>query len=208
PIRRLVRDYIARQPENDAPEGMLHLNALNPLLRRVRDYGPQRPEFAPLMTILLANARVFAGQGLSAQETIACFDRINAALAGLTGLDIGAGGDSRLLSAPALIDLGLRPDIAARLCARCSTIDALLAADVNALAEELGASPLLLTTVREEISRQTPPLAPTLRGVITPLGERRRGRESGDTRTSEQTSDDGANGVNPADDTRRHSDGE
>lgn len=208
PIRRLVRDYIARQPENEAPEGMLHLNALNPLLRRVRDYGPQRPEFAPLMTILIANARVFAGQGISAQETIACFDRINAALAGLTGLDMGAGADPRLLSAPALIDLGLRPDIAARLCARCPSVDDLLAADVNALAEELGASPLLLATVREEISRQTPPPPPSPRGVITPLEGRRRGREPGDERTPERAGDEGAKGMNPTDGARRSSDGE
>ncbi|HEU0027425.1 MAG TPA: ATP-binding protein [Ktedonobacterales bacterium] len=179
PIRRLVRDYIAQQPQGDAPEGMLHLNALNPLLRRARDYGPRRPEFAPLMSILIANARVFAGQGLSAQETIACFDRINAALAELTGLEGSGEADPRMLSAPALTDLGLRQDVAARLCARCPTVDDLLAADLGALAEELGVSPLLLATVREELSRQAPPATQATtepRGVIAPIEMRRRAR--------------------------------
>lgn len=191
PIRRLVREYIAQQPQSDTSQGTLHLNALNPLLRRVREYGPQRPEFAPLMSILIANARVYAGQGLSAQETIACFERINTALAQLTGRDTGDEAGPQMLSAPALTDLGLRPDIAARLCARCPTVDALLAADVSALAEELGVSSLLLATVREEVSRQTPPTSPPAatidtRGVITPLDERRRARDANSTRADEQ----------------------
>ncbi|HEX8037073.1 MAG TPA: hypothetical protein VF510_24670, partial [Ktedonobacterales bacterium] len=189
PIRRLVRDYIAQQPQSDASQGMLHLNASNPLLRRVRDFGPERPEFAPLMSILIANARVFAGQGLSAQETIACFDHINAALAQLTGLDTSGESGPRMLSAPALTDLGLRPDVAARLCARCPTVDALLAADVNALAEELGVSPLLLATVREEVSRQatgaTTDAPADRQSVITPLDERRRAREATSARVDE-----------------------
>jgi molecular chaperone HtpG len=197
PIRRLVRDYIAQQPQSDAQQGVLHLNALNPLLRRVREYGPRRPEFAPLMSILIANARVFAGQGLSAQETIACFDRINGALAQLTGLETGGQTNPRMLAAPALTDLGLRPDVAARLCARCPTVDDLLAADINALAEELAASPLLLATVREEITRQSIPQAPQApteaRGAITSLEERRRAREASGAQADAADAADAAN---------------
>ncbi|MGZ3582154.1 MAG: ATP-binding protein [Ktedonobacterales bacterium] len=194
PIRRLVRDYIAQQPQSDASHGMLHLNVSNPLLRRVRDYGPERPEFAPLMSILIANARVFAGQGLSAQETIACFDHINAALAQLTGIDTGGEAGQRMLSAPTLTDLGLRSDVAARLCARCPTVDALLASDVNALAEELGVSPLLLATVREEVSSRalsTPDATASRRSVITPLDERRRARETSSMQSDELGGRDG-----------------
>jgi molecular chaperone HtpG len=149
------------------------------------------------MSILIANARVFAGQGLSAQETIGCFDRINAALAKLTGLDASVEAGPRALSAPVLIDLGLRPDIAAQLCARCSTVDVLLAADVGTLAEELGMSPLLLATVREDVSRQwvparaTPEVTTDTRGVVMPIEERRRVREASGKRPHELAGSDG-----------------
>src|SRR5262249_23140312 len=88
PIRRLVRGYLQRQEVNEAAlQGVLHLNARNPLLRHIRDLGPAHPHFASLVSVLVANARVFAGQGLSAQDAIACFEQINRSLARLAGME-------------------------------------------------------------------------------------------------------------------------
>lgn len=152
PIRRLVRGYLARQEIDDAVlKGVIHLNARNPLLRRVRDLGPEHPDFRPLVSILVANARMFAGQGLSAQDAIACFEQINRSLSRLAGMEADPADGARALSASLLADLGLHPDAAARLCAACETVDALLAADLQTLAERVRISPLMLATVREEL---------------------------------------------------------
>lgn len=152
PIRQLVRGYLAQQTVDDAVlKGVLHLNARNPLLRRVRDLGPSHPDFAPLLAILIANARMFAGQGLSAQDAIGCFEQINASLARLAGIEAPA--TAGALTAHMLTDLGLHPDAAARLCALCETVDALLAADLHALAEQARVSALLLATLREGLQR-------------------------------------------------------
>ncbi len=185
PIRRLVRNYMAQQQAGDEQlQGTLHLNTRNPLLRRVRDYGPDRPEFAPLLAILVANARVFAGQGLSAQEAITCFDRINHGLARLTGLDDQPEPSPHMLSAPALVDLGLRADLADRLCGLCPTVDDLLAANLGVLASDLGVSPLLLATIREELSHSAVAASaqqqrPTGAGVIVALEPRTTRRSDG-----------------------------
>lgn len=156
PIRSLVRNYLQRQQTDEAMmKGVLHLNALNPLLRRVRDLGPAHPHFAPLLTILIANARMFAGQGLSAQDTIACFEQINSSLAHLTDLEIPASQDQSALTSGMLTDLGLHPDAAARLCAVCETVEALLNSDIHALAEQARISSLMLATIREELKQRT-----------------------------------------------------
>lgn len=153
PIRQLVRGYLAQHTvDNAVLKGVLHLNARNPLLRRVRDLGPSHPDFAPLLAILIANARMFAGQGLSAQDAIGCFEQINASLARLAGIEAPEAATGAL-TAHMLTDLGLHPDAAARICAQCETVDALLAADLGALAEHAGVSPLLLATLREELQR-------------------------------------------------------
>ncbi len=186
PIRSLVRNYLDRQQVDETVlKGVLHLNARNPLLRRLRDLGPQHPNFAAMVGILVTNARMFAGQGLSAQEAIACFEQINRSLAQLAGIagDEGAAP----LTTTMLADLGLHPDAAARLCAACETVDALLCADVRQLAEQARISPLLLATIREELKRRYGDVAenetpPGQGGHDTPisLDEMRRAREAGE----------------------------
>jgi molecular chaperone HtpG len=149
PIRRLVRGYVERQQVDEAMlKGVLHLNARNALLRRVRDLGTAHPQFTPLVSILVANARVFAGQGLSAQDTIACFEQVNRSLSRLVGLDLGEDG---ALSVALLAELGLSQEAAGRLCAACETVQALLDADIATLAERTRLSPLMLATIREEL---------------------------------------------------------
>lgn len=158
PIRRLVRGYLERQQLDDAVlKGTLHLNARNPLLRRVRDLGPEHPDFKPLLGILIANARMFAGQGLSAQDAIACFEQINRSLAQLAGLADARDDGRTPLTAVMLTELGLHPDAAGRLAAVCETVEDLLAADMAALAERARVSTLMLATVREELKRATAP---------------------------------------------------
>jgi molecular chaperone HtpG len=155
PIRSLVRTYLQRQQVDEATlKGVLHLNARNPLLRRVRDLGPAHPHFAPLLSILVANARMFAGQGLSAQDTIACFERINSSLARLAEIEAPAGNGLTALTTSMLTDLGLHPDAAGRLCAVCETVEALLQSDTQALAERARISPLMLATIREELKQR------------------------------------------------------
>lgn len=154
PIRSLVRGFLDRQQMDDSViKGTLHLNARNALLRRVRDLGPQHPQFAPLIGILVANARMFAGQGLSAQDAIACFEQINRSLGQIAGLEAAPDGQTTLTPAM-LTDLGLHPEAANRLCAVCETVEALLAADVNDLAERARISSLMLATVRAEIAQR------------------------------------------------------
>lgn len=156
PIRRLVRGYLDRQQLDDTVlKGVLHLNARNPLLRRVRDLGPEHPSFAPLVSILAANARMFAGQGLSAQDAIACFEQINRSLSRLADMDAAPADGRHPLTPLRLGDLGLHPEAAARLCAACETVEDLLVADVQTLAERARISPLLLATLREELRAET-----------------------------------------------------
>lgn len=155
PIRSLVRNYLQRQQVDEAMlKGVLHLNTRNPLLRRVRDLGPAHPHFAPLISILVANARMFAGQGLSAQDTITCFEQINRSLALLAEIETPDRPDQTALTPLMLTDLGLHPEAAARLCAACETVEALLSGDPHALAERARISPLMLATIREEIKQR------------------------------------------------------
>ncbi|HEV8193546.1 MAG TPA: hypothetical protein VGP82_18955, partial [Ktedonobacterales bacterium] len=158
PIRRLVRGYLERQqPDEAVLKGTLHLNARNPLLRRVRDLGPEHPDFKPLLGILVANARMFAGQGLSAQDAIACFEQINRSLAQLAGLEVTRGDGRTALTVAMLTELGLHPDAARRLTTACETLEDLLAADVAVLAERTHVSTLMLATVREALKRAMAP---------------------------------------------------
>lgn len=183
PIRRLVRGYLDRQTIDETVlKGVLHLNTRNPLLRRIRDLGPEHPDFTPLVRILVANARMFAGQGLSAQDAIACFEQINHSLSRLAGMDDAPGDGRHTLTVHMLTDLGLHQDAAARLCAACETVEELLAADLPALAERARISPLMLATVREELAARasrpagaTPATLPVAeepsRGVVIALGD-------------------------------------
>ncbi len=190
PIRRLVRGYLDKQQVDEiVMKGVLHLNVSNPLLRRLRDLGPDHPHFAALLSILVANARMFAGQNLSAQDTISCFEQINRSLSQFVELTDEAEGGRRPLTASLLTDLGLHPDAAGRLCALCETMDDLLTADLQTLAERARISSLMLATIREELKLNedaapmpTDPAASALaaqqpaRGVIVPLGELGKGR--------------------------------
>ncbi len=155
PVRSLVRTYLQRQQIDETVlKGVLHLNARNPLLRRVRDLGAEHPHFLPLLNILIANARMFAGQGLSAQDTITCFEQINNSLARLAEIEPASVPGQTALSMLMLTDLGLHPDAAARLCAVCESVEALLDSDVHTLAERVRISPLMLATIREELKQR------------------------------------------------------
>ncbi len=153
PIRSLVHHFLQRQQVDETViKGVLHLNTRNPLLRHVRDLGPSHEAFLPLVRILVANARMFAGQGLSAQDAILCFEQINSSLERLAGIEAGSAGVTPLTTAR-LTALGLHPEAAARLCAACESVEALLSADLQALAERVHLSPLMLATVCEELRR-------------------------------------------------------
>lgn len=174
PIRSLVRTYLQRQQVDETVlKGVLHLNAHNPLLRRVRDLGPEHPHFGPLLSILIANARMFAGQGLSAQDTIVCFEQINTSLARLAEIETSNGNGQTALLPTMLTNLGLQPDAAARLCAVCETVEALLASDPHALAEQARISSLMLATIREELK---PRAISAIAAVEEPVPAREGGR--------------------------------
>jgi hypothetical protein len=195
PIRRLVRGYVERQQVDEAMlKGVLHLNARNALLRRVRDLGPAHPQFAPLVSILVANARVFAGQGLSAQETIACFEQVNRSLSRLVGLDLGEDG---ALSVALLAELGLSQEAAGRLCAACETAQALLDADVATLAERTRLSPLMLATIREELK------ARQARGTTQSAGTTASGATQATTATESESESESESETAPDGDGRR-----
>jgi molecular chaperone HtpG len=201
PIRRLVRGYLERQQVDEAAlKGVLHLNVRNPLLRRLRDLGPGHANFVPLLSILVANARMFAGQNLSAQDTIACFEQINRSLARLADLGEPVGQEHRPLTVPLLTDLGLHPDAAGRLCAICETIDQLLAADLHALAERVRISPLMLATIREELKERVgaatqapadtgavPSAGQPTQGVIVPFAELGKARKESGRENKEES---------------------
>jgi hypothetical protein len=185
----LVRGYLERHEVDETVlKGVLHLNVRNPLLRRVRDLGPEHPDFAPLLSILVTNARMFAGQGLSAQDTIVCFEQINRSLALLAGLSEPELGLDAPLILATLTELGLHPDAAGRLCALCETVRALFDADIQALSERAHVSPLMLATVREELKAklgQVQPRAadagngerPAKRGVLVSLRDLQASRD-------------------------------
>ncbi|GCE21683.1 ATP-binding protein [Dictyobacter kobayashii] len=155
PIRSLVRGFLERQQTDEAVmKGVLHLNVRNPLLRRIRDMGPEHPNFTALLSILVANARMFAGQNLSAQDAIACFEQINTSLSSIAGLTQQIPAGHHTLTAAMLTTIGLHPEAAGRLSAEYETVEALLAANTQQVAERLHISPLLLATVCEELKRQ------------------------------------------------------
>src|SRR5262249_55670440 len=135
PIRSLVRGYLERQQVGETVmKGILHLNAHNSLLRRVRDMGANHSSFARLLELVVANARMFAGQNLSAQDTIACFEQINNSLACIAGI-AAEPLSGHMLSTSMLTTLGIHPAMAGRLCAECETIEELLSADQQKLVE-------------------------------------------------------------------------
>jgi molecular chaperone HtpG len=192
PIRSLVRTYLQRQQVDEAVQkGVLHLNARNPLLRRIRDLGSQHPNFIPLLTILVTNARMFAGQGLSAQDTIACFEQINSSLATLAEIERVADPGQTPLTTSMLSELGLHPEAAARLCAVCETVEALLQGDSATLAEQAHISSLFLSTVREELKqRLASPVhvseTPTSDHKVISLSEARESRTVPSSHTQEE----------------------
>ncbi|GCE29108.1 heat-shock protein [Dictyobacter alpinus] len=192
PIRSLVRGFLERQQVDDAVmKGVLHLNARNPLLRRIRDMGPEHANFAPLLSILVANARMFAGQNLSAQDAIACFEQINTSLSGIAGLMPDEASHGHALTIRQLTALGLQPAAANRLTAEFETVEALLQSDAQQVAERLHISPLLLATIYEELRRQ--PVAPTTEEIPTngKLLSLNDARQTRDARTHEELKNDG-----------------
>ena len=183
PIRRLVRGYLDRQQVDDvALKGVLHINVRNTLLRRVRDLGPAHPDFAPIVSILVTNARMFAGQGLSAQDAIACFERINRSLSQLAGVASSGDANGQTLTATMLTELGLHPDAAARLTAACETVEEFIAYDaaaLQALAEKAHVSTLLVASVREEIRTRYAEGAHTVAAAAEPPTDQQRTPQSG-----------------------------
>jgi hypothetical protein len=156
-VRSLVRRFLENQQTDETViKGVLHLNVRNPLLRRVRDMGPQHPNFTALISILVANARMFAGQNLSAQDAIACFEQINTSLSRIAGLVPETVAGQTALTIDMLTSIGLHPQAAERLCATSETVEALLAAPIQQMAETASISPLLLATVYEELKGREP----------------------------------------------------
>jgi molecular chaperone HtpG len=184
PIRSLVRGYLEKQKTDESViKGVLHLNVRNPLLRRLRDLGPTHSNFSALITILVANARMFAGQNLSAQEAIACFEQINGSLARIAGIETSHADGQTVLTVAMFTTMGLRPDVAGWLCAECETVEALLTANTQQLAERIHISPLLLATICEELRRQQKSAADDLQepetqrtNIITLNGRVRQGQ--------------------------------
>lgn len=200
PIRSLVRNYLQRQQIDETVlKGVLHLNARNPLLRRVRDLGPAHPHFAPLISILVANARMFAGQGLSAQDTITCFEQINHSLARLAEIEASSTPGQTALTPFMLTEIGLHPEAAARLCAACETVEALLASDPHTLAERARISPLMLATICGELKLRAEQPAPDAPPAPEPPAEEkvaaqvislREARENRSARRKEETQEE------------------
>jgi molecular chaperone HtpG len=159
PIAGLVAAYLAmRDPMRTGTQGTLHINASNPLMRRVLTLPPENEAFTATLEIVYHNARFFAGRTLTAQEAKLGFEMISYSVEQLVrsvalATFPGAAGPLR---PETLIRLGLQEDIAGRICARCPTVAAFLHADATILAKWVGgAGPLIEAaqqTLRDEYS--------------------------------------------------------
>lgn len=78
PLAVLFEEYLQmRDPGQTAVRGTLHLNADNPLIRRLLHISPDQPAFTATLEIIYHNARLFAGRTLTPQEARLGFDMIS-----------------------------------------------------------------------------------------------------------------------------------
>jgi molecular chaperone HtpG len=67
-VAGLIRDYLAREGASPRSEGVLHLNARNDLLRRLRDVPPASGAFSAALEIVYQTARVLSGRSLTPDD--------------------------------------------------------------------------------------------------------------------------------------------
>ncbi len=78
PIAGLVEEYLrARDPQQLAGQGTLHLNVANTLMQRLSCLTPEHPAFTAALEIVYYNARFFAGRALTPKEARLGFDMIS-----------------------------------------------------------------------------------------------------------------------------------
>jgi molecular chaperone HtpG len=80
-VAELVESFYAmRSPDQDAGQGILHLNAANPLMRHLVTLSPATDIFTAALEIVYHNARFFGQQLLSADQARLSFDMISFSL--------------------------------------------------------------------------------------------------------------------------------
>ena len=86
PLAGLVHEYIeSRFGDREELSGMLHLNASNPLIRRLAEPSVSPATRAASLTLIHQLARLFAGRMLSAQDAVSAFAGVTKAMQGLVG---------------------------------------------------------------------------------------------------------------------------
>jgi molecular chaperone HtpG len=86
PLAGLVSEYIeSRFGDREELAGTLHLNASNPLVRRLAEPGVSAATRAASLTLIHQLARLFAGRMLSAQDAVSAFAGVTQAMQGLVG---------------------------------------------------------------------------------------------------------------------------
>ncbi len=77
PVARFVGEYLRRfDPDRKNTQGILHLNANNPLIQRLLKLSPDQEAFTAALEIIYHNARFFAGRTLTPHEAMQSFDMI------------------------------------------------------------------------------------------------------------------------------------
>ncbi len=78
PVAALLEEYLRLHDTGQAAaQGTLHLNADNPLMRRLLALPPESGAVTAALEIIYQNARLFAGRALSPQEARQSFDLIS-----------------------------------------------------------------------------------------------------------------------------------
>jgi molecular chaperone HtpG len=77
PVARFVNEYLRRfDPDRKNTQGILHLNANNPLMKSLLKLSPAQEAFTAALEIIYHNARFFAGRTLTPHEAKQSFDMI------------------------------------------------------------------------------------------------------------------------------------
>lgn len=93
PIAGLVEEYLRmRDPQENATQGTLHLNASSPLMRHLIELDPDSEAYTAALEIVYHNARFFAGRTLTSQEAKLGFDMISYSVEQLVRAVNGASG--------------------------------------------------------------------------------------------------------------------
>lgn len=85
PVARLLEAYVSQRDPGLASQGTLHLNAANPLMRRLLSLPPGADAFTAALEIVYQNARLFAGRTLTPQEARQAFDLVGYSVEQLVG---------------------------------------------------------------------------------------------------------------------------